>query len=1319
MMIRPYWFSLSIRINVFEVSNKKYDMGRMINNACQRVLAEKFQEHPLKENKNTSPSKKTVAEYSDAKNDPTAVKSGGFSLTELIDIEQLGPVLKDFCKAMGIASAIIDLEGNVLMSTHWQRICTDFHRTDARARARCIESDTVLAANLEKDKLFSIYHCKNGLTDAASPIIVEGCHVANFFVGQFFTEAPDRDYFKQQARKFGFDTADYLGALDEVPIVSQEKLPAILGFLRGFAHMAATLGLERIKANKAEHIARVRAEDAERAKKELTHYKAHIENLVADRTERLKESEAYSRLILQSVAEGIFGTDADGRCTYANDAAQKMLGYDTEELIGQNIYDLFHHSNEDGSPHLRGNCPIYLAHTQGITSFRRDEIFWRKDGSFFDTSYTSVPQRRGEATIGSVVVFRDITARKKVEDALRESEYHLKSILMTTNEGFLWVNNEAHTVSVNDTMCKIFSRPREDILGRTLFEFLDEENRAILKEQLRRRAAGQTGVYEISLSRPDGSKVLCLFHATPLYDKNGVKTGSFAMVSDITHRKKMEEELIVARDKAEAATRAKGDFLANMSHEIRTPMNAVMGMTHLALQTDLTPKQRDYLHKIQISANSLLGVINDILDFSKIEAGKMRMESIDFNLDEVLENLSTLIAIKLREKEGIEVLFNTGAEVPRRLVGDPLRLGQILVNLANNAIKFTERGEIVVSTKVVSQANHSVILQFSVRDTGIGLTKEQMAQLFTAFSQADTSITRRYGGSGLGLSICQRLVKMMGGKIWVESTYGTGSTFYFTAVFRTALEPKRVCHIPPPELRGLKALVVDDNATSREIFQSMLESFSFDVTLAASGEEGLEEIGKSVGGRPYAIVVMDWKLPGIDGIEASKRIKKDLRLTRIPVIILVSAYAREEILWRAEAAGLDGFLIKPINASVMFDTIMNALAKEGGKEAPPVEEEENKQAPDVRKSLKGARVLVVEDNEINQQVAMEILAAAGVTVSLAANGQEAVDAVHTNRFDAVLMDLQMPVMDGYTATRTIRQDAQFKGLPIIAMTAHAMVDDPDKSRHAGMNGHITKPIDPEILYATLADWISVAIPEGEAGSTAETTPQSAMDNCGAVFPAVPEEKPFPASLDGFDLPSGLGRLQGNQALYRKLLIRFGDRYAQRTSEIRHALDAGDYPNVHKLAHEIKGLAGNLSASQLHAAATALDQLVRHGDSQNPPPADALATAFSVFESRMEEALGSVRQLSSSAGDPNPEPVPGSMHPLAPDLAREAAIRLREAAEMGDVSALTKVCEEMAARSTAFVPYLGRITRMKDDFDFEGILGLADDLDNDLEKREGK
>jgi PAS domain S-box-containing protein len=1251
----------------------------------------------------------TTERIPEAENAPEPVQLEDIDFNDLLNLEQLTPILEDFSNAVGIATAIIDLKGNVLAFGRWQRICTAFHRQDKRACARCIESDTQLSANLQEGKAFSIYHCKNGLTDAASPIIIQGRHVANVFVGQFLQAEPDREVFKKQAEEFGFDTADYLAALDEVPVISEEKLPAILGFLTRFARLIASLNLEWIKAAEAESTCKIGAEDTEAANTELMRYKAHLESLVADRTEKLKQSEEYSRLILQSVAEGIFGMDLEGKCTFANEAALEMLGYSLDEILGQPIHEMFHHSNPDGSPHTKKDCPIYLSYTRGITHFLRDEVFWRKNGSLFYTSYTSVPQKKNDAIIGAVVVFRDITERKKREDAIQESEYHLKSILTTTNEGFWWINNDSRTLDLNDTLCKFLGRPREEILGRTVFEFLDEENTAIMKDQLKRRANGETGVYEVGLTRPDGSKVLCLFHATPLYDKNKVKTGSFAMITDITQLKKMEQELIEARNKAEAATRAKSDFLANMSHEIRTPMNAVLGMTHLALNTDLTPKQRDYLTKIQISANSLLGVINDILDFSKIEAGKMGMESIGFNLDEVLDNLSTQITLKAQEKEGLEVLFRIEPDVPRSLVGDPLRLSQVLLNLTNNSIKFTERGEIVVSTELISSDNKTATLQFSVRDTGIGLTEEHMERLFASFSQADTSTTRKYGGSGLGLTICQRLVEMMGGKIWVKSTPGAGSTFFFTAVFGTDQEADRVRYVPPPNLRSIHALVVDDNPTSREIFQKMLESFSFQVSLVASGEEALQEMENSIGGRPYDIVVMDWKLPGMDGIEAAKRIKQNLRLAKVPPIVLVSAYGREEIIWRAEAAGLDGFLIKPIRSSVMFDTIMNAFAKNAGKELQPAGKKD--QITKVLKELEGARVLLVEDNEINQQVAMEILASGGVVVSLANNGLEAVDAVQTHRFDAVLMDVQMPEMDGYTATRTIRQDKRFKDLPIIAMTAHAMAGDHEKSIASGMNDHINKPIEPEKLFTILARWIKA----GSSPVEAKPAPEAFLQKTDAKAPgdavSMPaEDPPFPDSLDGFDLGDGLLRLQGNKALYRKLLINFAKNYKRKVDEIGHALDARDYAKAHGMIHDIKGLAGNLAALQLQAAAGEMEKLIKHADKENPPLPDALTQAFAIFETRMNEALSSGQGLESRSDKPGPVSSPQSMGALPPDLAKEAAKRLREAAEMGDVAGLTAIAREMASRSKDFEPYQSQIARLTDDFNFEGVIGLADDLE---------
>jgi two-component system, sensor histidine kinase and response regulator len=1243
----------------------------------------------------------------------SSIDTAPFSLADLVDFQKLNEVLDNFCNAVGIASAIIDLHGKILAASRWQRICTDFHRIAEESCARCIESDTELAANLQEGRSFTVYRCRNGMTDAASPIIIEGRHLANVFVGQFLVAEPDRTYFRRQAEEFGFDTEEYLAALDEVPIVPEEKLPSILGFLTGFAQLVASLSLERIRAMESERISQHRAEEAEQAKAELTRYQSHLENLVEERTVELKEGEERLHLILHSVGEGIFGTDAEGRCSFANEAAQKMLGYGLDEMLGQSVHELFHHSHADGSSYEQNDCPMYHSFALGTTGYREDEVLWRKDGSSFDVAYTSVPMRKDDAVVGAVVVFRDITERKKAEDALQEREYRLKTILTTSNEGFWGVDNDARTLAVNHAMCEILGRSEEEILGRTVFEFLDEENLAIMREQLRRRARGETGAYEVAISRPDGSKLPCLFNATPFYDKSGAKTGSFAMVTNITDRKKMEDELIVARDRAELATRAKGDFLANMSHEIRTPMNAILGMTHLALKTDLTPKQKDYLNKIHLSANSLLGIINDILDFSKIEAGKLDMESIGFNLDEVLDNLATLVTVKAHEKEGLEVLFRTDSKVPRTLVGDPLRLGQVLVNLANNAVKFTQQGEIVVSTELVSLGEKTAEIKFAVRDTGIGLTREQIERLFTSFSQADSSVTRKYGGTGLGLTISKRLVEMMGGEVWVESTPGVGSTFFFTTVFGIGREAGKARHVPPPDLRGIKALVVDDNSTSREIFQGMLESFSFDVTLAASGEEGLEEIGKSVGGRPYDLVVMDWKMPGIDGIEASKRIKHDSRLDRVPAIVLVTAYGREEVVWQAEAAGLDGFLIKPVSPSVMFDTIMQAMAKDAPRELRPVDRKE--QALTMLKGLEGALVLLVEDNEINQQVAMEILADAGVIVSLANNGQEAVDAVNTNRFDAVLMDVQMPVMDGYTATRTIRRNPRFRDLPIIAMTAHAMAGDQEKSTAAGMNDHVTKPINPEQLFATLAKWIMAPeLPGGKEGVPEPTPHETAAEADMRSAAASSTEVRLPASLDGFELAEGLQRLRGNELLYRKLLLSFAGKYIQTAGDIRHALESGDYHKAHELVHDIKGLAGSLAALQLQVVAAELEKLVKHADEKAPPSPELLEKTFTTFKAFLDQALQAAQSLETPRDRAGFDAAATPTQGVPPDLAKEAAVRLREAAEMGDVSGLAAICEEMTSRSSDFAPYRIRIIQMADDFDFDSVVALAEELERTAE-----
>ena len=1043
---------------------------------------------------------------------------------------------------------------------------------------------------------------------------------------------------------------------------------------------------------------------------------SQVVHVAHDITERkraedaIKNSEQRLSQIINFLPDPTMVIDNKGTVVTWNHAMENLTGIKADDMVGKDNYEyalpfygerrpLLIDLVRDWKPELEKE---YLSVKKEGNNLVSESYHPNLGGKELYLSGTAglIYDAAGEVA-GAIESLRDITEKKKADDIIRENEERLSNILKTTNEGFWLIDTADITLDVNDAMCEILQRPREEVVGTSISNFLDEENIKTVHKQELDRGKGGKGLYEVSLSRVDGSRVPCLVNAAPLFDADGKKIGSFGMFTDITERKHMEDELVDAKHAAVEANKAKGDFLANMSHEIRTPMNAVIGMTHLALKTNLTPKQQDYLHKIQSSANSLLGIINDILDFSKIEAGKMDMESVDFNLDDVLDNLGNLISVKAHEKEDLEVLFATGQDVPRFLVGDPLRLGQVLINLANNAVKFTDEGEIVVSTELLRQTEDNVTLKFAVSDTGIGLTKEQAGKLFQSFTQADTSTTRKYGGTGLGLTISKRLVEMMDGEIWVESEPGQGSAFNFTATFGQGREDTTKRFLPVHDLRGMKVLVVDDNPTSREILRDMLESFSFEVALAASGQEGIAEIEKADQDNPFEMVIMDWKMPGMDGIEASRRIKQQSGLRHVPHIVMVTAYGREEVMQQAEKIGLDGFLLKPVNPSVLFDTVMQAYGEEISGTSQLTQEQNEAAAFD---QIRGAKILLAEDNEINQQVAKEILEGAGLIVSLADDGQQALNMVKENPYDVVLMDIQMPVMDGYAATEAIRNlKSEIRNVPIIAMTAHAMAGDEEKSLQAGMNGHVTKPIDPDQLFLTLQKWIKP--PEERAGiATAEVANRDAASSESTGD--VPE---LPETLPGFALAEGLNRLQGNQKLYRKLLLDFGVKYTAVAAEIQDAIAGDDLKKAHSLVHNIKGLAGNLAATELQAAAVEFEKLIK-GDQKPAVSKKKRDAGFQNLEAALKRTLKAAQSIGPAPATPSTTPSEKEIASITPRLAREAAALLKEPVEMGDVTQIKSIAEELKSKSNAFKVFSAQCIQLAEDFDFEGIAKLIAKLE---------
>jgi two-component system sensor histidine kinase/response regulator len=802
--------------------------------------------------------------------------------------------------------------------------------------------------------------------------------------------------------------------------------------------------------------------------------------------------------------------------------------------------------------------------------------------------------------------YQDITERKQAEDELKASEERFRRLFEDSADAMLLIDDSRFVECNAAAVAMLRMRSRDELLNHSPTDLSPPiqtdgtssvEKARILMAQVMERGSLR---FEWLHRRADGEvfPVEILLTTIEQHGRRLVHT----VWRDITERKRAEEAVRAARQKAEEATQAKSDFLANMSHEIRTPMNGILGMAHLCMKTDLTPRQRDYLQKIDRSAHSLLEIINDILDFSKIEAGKLTMERIGFGLEEVFENLTSVVGMRAHEK-GLEVLFRIASDTPLQLVGDPLRLQQVLVNLCSNAVKFTQQGEVVVSVKPVRIDDREVELEFAVSDTGIGMTPDQQARLFRPFTQADSSTTRKFGGTGLGLSISLRLVELMSGQLRLESEPGKGSTFRFTACFGCQDHGARPHHPDALDLRGTRVLVIDDNGTSCQILKEMLEAMSFEVTLATSAREGLAKLTTADTSDPFRLVLMDWEMPELDGLTAARIIREATPLQQRPILILITAYGRELMSNQAEQAGLVAVLVKPISNSSLFKTIMRAFTSEAPDAATQPRLTDGERLVD----LSGLRVLLVEDNEINRELASQLLRDVGVVVSTAQNGREAVEKVTTESFDGVLMDIQMPEMDGYQAARAIRARSELTALPIIAMTANAMLVDRTKALDAGMNDHLPKPIDPRELYATIERWFK---PPALVSSPQSGTPPAAFTDREVAL----------ESLDGIDVADGLKRVAGNRPLYRNLLLKFRQSQADAGPEIHQALAAGDRQRAERIAHTIKGIAGSIGAKDLQAVAAVVEQGLR-----DPNPAHTRSD-LSTFETALRRVLASIANL---------------------------------------------------------------------------------------------
>ncbi len=900
-------------------------------------------------------------------------------------------------------------------------------------------------------------------------------------------------------------------------------------------------------------------------------------------------------ILMDNVPDAIYFKDRQSRFIQISRSLARRFGLsDPIEAVGKSDFDYF---SED---HAR---QAYLDEQEIIRSGKpfvaREEVEHWPDGRVTWASSTKMPllDRRGDI-IGTFGISRDITHRKRTEKSLRDSESLFHSLVETLPVCLFRKDREGRFTFANRPFCREVHLSLAEIVGKTDRDLYPSEMaEKYVNDDLRVIETGELFETVEEHIGNDGDNTYVSVLKVPLRDSNREVIGMQGIFWDVTPRIRAEQELRRAKEAAEAASQAKSEFLANMSHEIRTPMNAVIGMTELLLDTPLNAEQRDYLETVKKSADNLLSIINDILDFSKIEAGKLELEYSSFDLRDDLGDTLNTLALRAHQK-GLELACHIAPEVPETVVGDPVRLRQILINLVGNAIKFTERGEVVVDVRLeATEKPGEGQLHFSVRDTGIGIPAEKQAMIFEAFAQADGSTTRRYGGTGLGLAIALRLVQRMGGRLWVESASGLGSTFHFTARFeKQGLTVRRPASPEPNRLHGLSVLVVDDNATNRFILVETLTQWQMRplaVENAAAAMWALESAQRN--GEPFALVLLDAQMPDVDGFMLAERIHEHPDLTGATVMMLSSACHHIDAR-RCQELGLAAYLIKPIKQNELYRAISTILGEPTTKKKPPT-------APAPVKRGRPLCLLLVEDNPVNQKLAVRLLEKQGHTLIVAGNGREALDAIERQAFDLVLMDVQMPEMDGLEATALLRQRERGTGrhLPILAMTAYAMQGDRERCLEAGMDGYVSKPIQPSELWEAI---------EAIASQPASASPSDR--GIGTMDAAI---------LDRSEL---LGHVGGDLGLARELIGVFRAEYPRLRRDIDVALSTGDGKLLHRAAHTLKGSVGTFGARAARDAAERLERMASKGEL-------ALAVeAVAQFDVELERLRPILNELERSA-----------------------------------------------------------------------------------------